>query len=268
VCALASLVLSSFGAFLGGCAGLVSGTGSTTPPPSSTLDIANVQALSPTTSTTQIVWTTNEPANSSVDYGTTASYGSSTSVDSTMVTSHQVTLTGLAAGTTYYYQVDSTDAKNNHGHNGGHLFTTSGFSISGTITPTTGGGGATVTLTGAANGTTTANGSGAYSFTGLPSGSFVLTPSNKGYTFAPASQDVTVSTTNMTGVNFSASAAALAPTITTQPASQTVTAGQAASFSVVASGTAPLNYQWQMNGAQATRHRQQQLRTAAPHLML
>src|SRR5207247_2481251 len=35
------------------------------------------------------------------------------------------------------------------------------------------------------------------------------------------------------------------PTITTQPASQTVTAGQPATFSVSATGTAPLSYQWQ-----------------------
>ena len=39
------------------------------------------------------------------------------------------------------------------------------------------------------------------------------------------------------------------PTITTQPANRTVTAGQTATFSVVASGTAPLSYQWQKNGA-------------------
>ena len=38
-----------------------------------------------------------------------------------------------------------------------------------------------------------------------------------------------------------------APTITTQPAAQSVTAGQTASFSVEASGTAPLTYQWQKN---------------------
>ena len=39
------------------------------------------------------------------------------------------------------------------------------------------------------------------------------------------------------------------PTITTQPASQTVNAGQTATFSVAASGTAPFNYQWQKNGS-------------------
>jgi Immunoglobulin domain len=42
-------------------------------------------------------------------------------------------------------------------------------------------------------------------------------------------------------------AAAVAPSITTQPASQTVTAGQSAMFSVVAAGTAPLSYQWRKN---------------------
>jgi centrosomal CEP192-like protein/HYDIN/CFA65/VesB family protein/Ig-like domain-containing protein len=40
-----------------------------------------------------------------------------------------------------------------------------------------------------------------------------------------------------------------APSIATQPASQTVTAGQTATFSVAATGTAPLSYQWQKNNA-------------------
>ena len=45
------------------------------------------------------------------------------------------------------------------------------------------------------------------------------------------------------------SAGAAAPSITTQPASQTVTAGQTAAFSVAATGTAPLTYQWKKNSA-------------------
>lgn len=42
--------------------------------------------------------------------------------------------------------------------------------------------------------------------------------------------------------------AAVAPTITTQPQPQTVTAGNGVSFSVTASGTAPLTYQWSKDG--------------------
>jgi len=38
---------------------------------------------------------------------------------------------------------------------------------------------------------------------------------------------------------------AAAPSITTQPANRTVTAGQTATFSVTATGTTPLSYQWQ-----------------------
>ncbi len=47
-------------------------------------------------------------------------------------------------------------------------------------------------------------------------------------------------------------AAAVAPAITTQPSNQTVTAGQTATFSVAASGSAPLTYQWQKNATPIT----------------
>ena len=40
-----------------------------------------------------------------------------------------------------------------------------------------------------------------------------------------------------------------APRITVQPANQSVTTGQSASFSVTATGTAPLSYQWQKHGS-------------------
>lgn len=39
-----------------------------------------------------------------------------------------------------------------------------------------------------------------------------------------------------------------APTITTQPVAQTISSGGSASFSVVATGTAPLSYSWQKDG--------------------
>jgi HYDIN/CFA65/VesB family protein/Ig-like domain-containing protein/uncharacterized protein DUF1573 len=45
------------------------------------------------------------------------------------------------------------------------------------------------------------------------------------------------------------SASAVAPSITSQPANQAVKAGQTATFSVAATGTSPITYQWKKNGA-------------------
>src|SRR5229473_2992789 len=159
-----ALLLASF-SFVG-CSGLVAGNNGNPLPPS-TLIITNVQTGSVTTSSSQVVWTTNVLANSSVDFGTTTAYGTSTPVDSGMVTSHQMTLSSLAAGTTYYYQVNSTDSKGNHGHSGNHTLQTAGFSMSGTINPTAAGNGAAVALSGAASAATTADSSGKYTFAGL-----------------------------------------------------------------------------------------------------
>jgi hypothetical protein len=58
--------------------------------------------------------------------------------------------------------------------------------------------------------------------------------------------------TTSTQATLTVNAAAVAPTITTEPASQTVTAGQTATFTVIAAGTAPLTYQWQKNGSNIT----------------
>src|SRR5712672_1432096 len=50
-----------------------------------------------------------------------------------------------------------------------------------------------------------------------------------------------------TGVQTPPPAAAASPSITTQPVSRTVTAGQTAPFAVAATGTAPFSYQWYKN---------------------
>ncbi len=62
---------------------------------------------------------------------------------------------------------------------------------------------------------------------------------------------VTNSVTSITSnaATLTVNAAVVGPSITTQPANQTVTVGQAATFSVMAAGTAPLTYQWQKNNA-------------------
>ena len=48
-----------------------------------------------------------------------------------------------------------------------------------------------------------------------------------------------------TGISIPGSGSTTAPTITSQPANQSVTAGQTATFSITAAGTAPLSYRWQ-----------------------
>jgi hypothetical protein len=50
-----------------------------------------------------------------------------------------------------------------------------------------------------------------------------------------------------TGVQTQVPAAAVSPSITTQPVSRTVIAGQTAAFSVANTGTAPFSYQWYKN---------------------
>jgi hypothetical protein len=75
------------------------------------------------------------------------------------------------------------------------------YTVSGTISGG-GGPGATVKLTGAKTATVTANGSGKYSFTGLPNGTYTITPSNGLHVFTPTQQTVTVNGANLTA-NFS-----------------------------------------------------------------
>jgi hypothetical protein len=99
------------------------------------------------------------------------------------------------------------------------------FSISGTISPVTGGSGATVTLSGARSASATANSSGAYTFTGLANGAYTITPSHTGYTFSPTNQNKTVNGANITAVNFTATAAATHSAITNWTASTSVVAG-------------------------------------------
>jgi lysophospholipase L1-like esterase len=71
--------------------------------------ISSISSGSPTTTTAPITWNTDTPTDSQVEYGTSVSYGSLTVLDSTLVTSHSVTLSNLAANTTYHFRVRSTD---------------------------------------------------------------------------------------------------------------------------------------------------------------
>jgi hypothetical protein len=67
---------------------------------------------------------TDEAADSLVEYGANASYGSSSTPDSSLVTSHSVSLSGLSAGTLYHFRVDSGNADGQISDSGDNTFTT------------------------------------------------------------------------------------------------------------------------------------------------
>jgi hypothetical protein len=101
-----------------------------------------------------ISWTTNEAADTQVQYGTTTSYGSTTTLDTTKVTSHGVTLTGLTPGTVYHFRVKSRDAAGNLRNSADFTFTTATVGLPGqlrfssaTYTTAENGGGVLVTVT-------------------------------------------------------------------------------------------------------------------------
>jgi hypothetical protein len=75
-------------------------------------NISAVSASNITQTGATITWTTDETADSMVEYGLTTSYGQSAS-DTPLVTNHSIDLTGLSDSTTYHYRVQSTDAAGN-----------------------------------------------------------------------------------------------------------------------------------------------------------
>jgi hypothetical protein len=146
--------------------------------------VSSVSAGSVTSSSAVISWTTNVPASSRVAYGTSTSYGSSTPLNSTLVTSHSVTITDLNPSTLYNYQVTSLDSQGDVVSSGNFTFTTSATGlqtllqiegnaseVSGTTT------GSTVTPGTAPSGfsgTVVANGSGSVNFAGSGNGVYFL----------------------------------------------------------------------------------------------
>jgi len=75
--------------------------------------ISSVSAFNISSAAATITWATNEASDSQVEYGLTTAYGSSTPLNSSLLTAHAVTLTGLQATTLYHYRVKSRDAAGN-----------------------------------------------------------------------------------------------------------------------------------------------------------
>jgi hypothetical protein len=64
----------------------------------------------------------------------------------------------------------------------------------------------TATCTGQTNVTTTSGGGGTYTLTGLVAGDWTITPTLAGYTFAPTTADANITSSDVTGKDFVATA--------------------------------------------------------------
>jgi hypothetical protein len=125
------------------------------------------------------------------------------------------------------------------------------YSIYGTLSPSAPGSGATVTLSGTANGTTTADGSGNYGFSGLSNGSYTVTPSKGGYSFSPAAQSATINGANV-AVNFSVSSSPPPVAVSVSPTSAALSIGGQQQFTAYVSGTSNTAVTWSATGGTVT----------------
>lgn len=110
----------------------ISGGGSSTPiltptptsiPDTTAPTISNIMISSVSDSSVTVSWDTNESSNSHINYGTTTSYGSSKD-DSSMTTSHSMTIGSLSVNTTYHGQIQSTDGAGNRATSSDFTFAT------------------------------------------------------------------------------------------------------------------------------------------------
>ncbi len=75
--------------------------------------ISGVSAVADGSGTATITWQTDEPSDSTVDYGTSPGSLGSQESEGALVTNHSVVITGLDPGTTYHFRVSSQDASGN-----------------------------------------------------------------------------------------------------------------------------------------------------------
>ncbi|KND48701.1 MAG: penicillin-resistant dd-carboxypeptidase-like protein [Parcubacteria bacterium C7867-003] len=113
----------------------VSGGNNPPPPPPPVADttapvISGISSSGIKSTSANIVWTTDESSDTTVEYGATTSYGS-VSTSATMLTLHSRSLTNLKPATVYNYRVKSKDSSGNIAVSSNYTFTT----LAGTSNP-------------------------------------------------------------------------------------------------------------------------------------
>jgi hypothetical protein len=82
------------------------------PPPPAERIVPVISSLATVvgSTSTRLIWTTNKPATSRLQFGSTTAMGENATPDTALVTNHAMLLSGLAPSTTYYYEAQSQDA--------------------------------------------------------------------------------------------------------------------------------------------------------------
>ena len=94
-------------------------------PDTQTPIISNIVSTNITSTTATITWTTDEIADSQIEYGQDTNYGSATTLDTTLTTNHSQQVTNLDPNTSYHYRVKSKDTSSNLATSQDNTFTTS-----------------------------------------------------------------------------------------------------------------------------------------------
>ncbi|MFA6042368.1 MAG: fibronectin type III domain-containing protein [Patescibacteria group bacterium] len=126
-----TLVFSAFVcALLLGTPALAQVNGSTdlTKPTISSVTVSNI-----TSTRAEVTWSTNEPATSYVDFGTSDLYGT-TAGEGSYLTAHVVTVSGLTANTIYHFRIRSKDAAGNEATSTDTTFTSAATAVTNTNT--------------------------------------------------------------------------------------------------------------------------------------
>lgn len=89
--------------------------------------ISNVQVINITKSSATVLWSTDENADSKVEYGISLSYGSGTVTNSAYVKQHSLVLIELTSSTTYHFKITSRDEAYNTITSGDYTFKTLGY---------------------------------------------------------------------------------------------------------------------------------------------
>ena len=98
------------------------------------------------------------------------------------------------------------------------------YTISGSITPSAGGSGAYVALSGAATASTAADANGNYSFPQLGSGNYTVTPAKNNFSFTPPAASVSIASSDVSNVDFMATAPSSSITLDTKVSQDGATA--------------------------------------------